>query len=209
MLIKKITLGKLGDIAIIACMLSFTLGIALANLGEFPYTEQVEIHNLVASLLYLLFWVLFVSLTHVFNRRRLLIFEAMFITASFLFSIWYVCVAITPAALPAGLVNLFSSLTFCFHSHFIGYYYFIRPVTPLNYSILVFITLFLLLLLMIVLVLKRGGYFEKLRACFTKHTPSLSRKERMKLEIEQSRRERAKKKKTIREETAKEQNDEQ
>ncbi|MBQ1259646.1 MAG: hypothetical protein IIX97_06005, partial [Clostridia bacterium] len=133
-MIIKLTKGKILDITAVALLLSLTLGISFANMGEFPYTEKVEIENLLASGIYVLFIILFVYLSALLGRKRLMIFNTVWFTVSLLFSVWYFAATTSTAFIPSSLSGIFSLLNYIFHTQLIGIYYLIDPIDRVIYG---------------------------------------------------------------------------
>lgn len=192
-MIIKMTKGKLLDITAIAFLLSFMLGISFSNMGEYPYEEQVEMSNLLASGIYVFFVVLFIWLSHFLNRKRLMIFNAVIFTLAFLFSIWYMCAAASTAFIPSSLAGIFSLFTYAFHTQFIGIYYLIDPIDRVIYGSSVCFISFAIAALSWCLLLHKYGYFEELSKRFPKKEKSerISRTEKMRREIKTERAQRA------------------
>lgn len=167
-MLMKLTKGKLIDYAIIAAMLSFSLGIALVNFGQYPLVETVSEGNLVATSVYIIFWVLFIYIAHLFRRSRILLFCRIYSSAVLIFTLWFVAASVSANTfIPEGSAHIFSVLTLALNNHYIGIYYFLSPAAGELYACLSFLFVLLNAGLSWLLWLSDVGYFEKLHKAIT------------------------------------------
>ena len=187
--IIRLTPGKLADITAVAMLLSFMLGISFVNMGGFPYEETVELENLIASVMYVFFIILFIYFSAFFQRKRLIVFNAVIFTVALLFSVWYFAATLTTKFIPSSTSGIFSLFTYAFHTQFIGIYYLIKPIDRVVYGTWAFIFSFIIAALSWFLLLRRYGYFDSLFKVLPKREKRerLSRIEKMRREIKAGR----------------------
>lgn len=163
-MLMKLTKGRLADYTVIAAMLSFSLGIALANFGEYPLNESVTGGNLMATIMYIVFWALLIYLASLFKRRRILLFCRIFQTVSLLFMLWFVAATVSSTVfIPSSLSHTFSMLTIALNNPYIGLYFFMSPSATHLYACLSFICVLLLSAACWIIWLYDVGYFKRLK----------------------------------------------
>ena len=191
-MIIKLTKGKILDITAVAFLLSLTLGISFANMGEFPYTEKLEIENLLASGIYVLFIILFVYLSALLGRKRLMIFNTVWFTVSLLFSVWYFAATTSTAFIPSSLSGIFSLLNYIFHTQLIGIYYLIDPIDRVIYGTSAFLVCFIVAALSWFFLLRDCGYFDRLISSLPRKEKKerISKAERLRREIKEEKKQR-------------------
>ncbi len=162
----KFTKGYFLDCFLIGAMLSFVLMIALVNYGSFPIEESVDVTHLTASVVYILFWALYIWLAHFFKRNRVLLFSRIFSTLTLIFTLWFVAASVNIAAIPSGLGTTFAALTLLLNNHYIGLYYFIPVTSEEMYALASFFAVMLNFCLSWGFWLYDKGYFEHFKGKF-------------------------------------------
>lgn len=163
-MIKKMTKGRFLDILCISLLLSFSLGIILANYGEYPYTDKVDKGNLIITIVYILVWSASIYLSHLLSRERLLRFQLGYFSISTAVMLIYFVLANALSLFDGSFATFFSTLALIFVQPMVGLYYLITPVNTVVFSCAAFILSVLLTLEALLFSFKRWGYFEKLRA---------------------------------------------
>ncbi len=187
----KFTKGFILDCVAIAAMLSFVLAIALVNFGAFPIEETVTETHLAATAIYIVFWALYIYLAHLFRRRRILLFARIFSAFTLAFTLWFVVTAtVTHQAVNGATASLFSVFTLALNNHYIGLYYFISPGAEELYALVSFLFVLLNFALSWGFWLADEGYFEALYEKLRRP----SRKERLRSDILELRKEKEDKK---------------
>lgn len=180
----KITKQKLIDYTIIAAMLSFCIGIAAVNFGEYPLIEEVTSANLASTVVYIAFWALFIYLTAVLKRKSAMLFARVFMTVCFFFQVWFVlATASINTFIPPILARPFSLLTVILNNPFIGLYFFIGKTDGYTYALASSLIVFALTAFSWTLWLSGIGYFDAVRERIASRPRRKKRSEALKEEI--------------------------